>query len=223
MEKRTEKEKELDDNIVNHPETSQSLTFKIPRNLERKNVAYYSILFDLETCKKSLLELIKENNETLKTSLFTSTIILYGKCFTDGSSTKSPKLELDCFKNFEKLKELHLKLMDMRHNFVAHRGKTEHEYGKAYFQFFPRTMKWGIKVGLRRRFNFEENEIPEYLELVNHLIEITLKKYKKTANKVMEHIVTNYSEPSPENEMELINDVDSELKDYVMSLKIEKE
>jgi len=214
-----EKEEQLDNDIKNHSDTKQTLTFKIPNHLERKNVAYYSIILDLETCKKALLRLKKRNREIVRTSLFTTVIILYGKCFTDSSSTKSPKLELDCFEDFDNLKKLHQILMNMRHNFVAHRGETEHEYGKAYFQIFPKTMKWGIKVGLQRRFSFERNEIPDYIKLVDFLLKITVEKYEKVGKKILEHIITNYDNPDSENKLELLNDVDSELSEYVMNLK----
>ncbi|CAL2074543.1 hypothetical protein [Tenacibaculum sp. 190524A02b] len=217
-----EKEKQLDDEIKNHSDTNKSLTFKVPEYLERKNVAYYSIITDLETCRNALLELQKENSEIVRTSLFTTVIILYGKCFTDSSSTNSPKLEPNCLESLEDLKILHQNLMSMRHNFVAHRGKTEHEFGKAYFQIFPKTMKWGIKVGLQRRFSFESEEISEYIKLIQYLTKISIEKYEKVGSKIMEHIITNFDNPNSENKMELINDVDAELKDYVMNLKIKK-
>ncbi|WP_419213489.1 hypothetical protein ACNR9Q_04865 [Maribacter sp. X9] len=217
-----EKEKQLDSDIKNHSDTKQTLTFKIPNHLERKNVAYYSIILDLETCKKALLRLKKRNREIVRTSLFTTVIILYGKCFTDSSSSKSPKLELDCFENSDNLKTIHQNLMSMRHNFIAHRGETEHEYGKAYFQIFPKTMKWGIKVGLQRRFSFERKEIPDYIELVDYLLKIAVEKYEKVGSKIMEHIITNYDNPNSENKLELLNNVDSELSDYVMNLKLNK-
>ncbi|NJB84198.1 hypothetical protein [Wenyingzhuangia aestuarii] len=214
-----EKEEELDNDIKTDSYINKAMTFKVPQHLEKKNVAYYSILLDLETCEKALSELQKENNEIIRTSLFTTIIILYGKCFTDSSSTNSPKLELSCFESLENLKKLHLNLMSMRHNFVAHRGKTEHELGKAYFQIFPKTMKWGIKVGLQRRFCFESEEIPEYIKLIEYLMKITMEKYRKVEKKIMEHIITNFDNLNSENEIELINDIDSELKEYVMKIK----
>ena len=216
---REEKEKQLDNEINNHSDTKHTLTFKIPNHLEKKNVAYYSIILDLETCKKALLRLKKRNREIVKTSLFTTVIILYGKCFTDSSSTKSPKLELDCFEDFDNFKKLHQNLMDMRHNFIAHRGETEHEYGKAYFQIFPRTMKWQVKVGLQRKFSFERKEVLNYINLVDFLLKITIDKYEKSGKKVLKHIITNYDNPNFEKKLELLNDVDSELSDFVMNLK----
>lgn len=107
----------------------------------------------------------------------------------------------------------------MRHNFIAHRGETEHEFGKAYFQFFPKTMKWGIKVGLQRRFSFERKEIPEYVELIDYLTKFSIEKYEKVGKKILEHIVTNYDNPNSKTKIELINEVDSELANYVMNLK----
>ena len=217
-----EKEKQLDNEIKNHSDTKQTLTFKIPNNLERKNVAYYSIILDLETCKKALLRLKKRNREIVRTSLFTTVIILYGKCFADSRTTKSPKLELDCFEGLDDFKKLHQNLMDMRHHFIAHRGETEHEYGKAYFQIFPRTMKWFVKVGLQRRFSFERKEISDYIKLVDFLLITTTEKYEKIGKKVLEHIITNYFNPDSEKKLELLNNIDSDLIEYIMNLKAKR-
>ena len=219
----TKKEEELINDLKSQKENSDSFIFKVPRHLERKNITYYSIILDLQTCKEALLQLKKTNKEIVQTSLFTTIIILYGKCFTDSSTSKSPKLELGIFnsKN-EKLKNLHLNLMSMRHNFIAHRGQTEHEFGKAYFQIYPKTMIWGIKVGIQRRHSFELDEIPEYIKLTEHLIQITTEKYDKIGKKIMEHIMNNFNLPDGENTLELVNEIDPELNKYMMNLKLKK-
>ncbi len=220
----TQKEEELINDLKNQKDTSDSFIFKVPENLERKNIAYYSIILDLETCKEALLQLKKRNKEIVQTSLFTTIIILYGKCFTDSSTTKSPKLEPDFFdsKN-ENLRKLHLNLMSMRHNFIAHRGQTEHEFGKAYFQIYPKTMIWGIKIGLQRKHSFELDEIPEYIKLIELSIKIAYEKYDKIGKKIMEHIMINFKHPDGGNKLELVNEIDPDLKKYVMNLKRKKQ
>ena len=214
-----EKEEKHDNDIKNHSDTKKTFTFKVPEKFERKNIAYYSIILDLETCKEALLQLKEKNDEIIITSLFTTVIVLYGKCFTDSSKTKSPKLEPSCLENLEKIKILHINLMSMRHNFIAHRGKTEHELGKAYFQIFPETMEWGIKVGLQRRFSFEPEELSQYIELIEYLIKISTNKYEKAGKKIMQHIISNLSNQNSENKLELINDIESELKDFITKVK----
>jgi len=217
----TEKEENIIRDLKKQKENNDSFIFKIPEHLERKNIAYYSIILDLKTCKEALLQLKEINNEIVQTSLFTTVIILYGKCFTDSSTSKLPKLESDLFSSEnENLKKLHLNLMSMRHNFVAHRGQTEHEFGKAYFQVYPKTMTWGIKVALQRRHSFEIREISDYLGLINHLMIIAVEKYDKVGKKIISHIMANYNySGSGKNELELVNEIDSELENYVMNIK----
>ena len=166
----------------------ETMDFEIPEDLEKKNVAYASILLDLQTCHEALLQLKKRNNEIVKTSLFTTVIILYGKCFTN---TSFSKLEFNIFESDSKLQELHLELMNLRHNFVAHRGHSQHEFGKAFFQINPRKMVWGIKVGISKRFNFEPAEIPEYLYLIEFLSVKVYEKYDKVQKKLTIYIFEN--------------------------------
>jgi len=177
---------------LNNQNNGQSIDFEIPEYLEKRNVDYSSILLDLQTCEKALLQLKKRNSEIVKTALFTTVIVLYGKCFTDSSLSKSTKLEAKIFENEEaKLRDLHLELMHSRHNFIAHRGFSEHEYGKAFFHLDLKEKTWGIKVGIQKRFNFEKKDIPEYLYLIEFVINIVKEKFTKTQLKTVNYIYEN--------------------------------
>jgi len=58
---------------------------------------------------------------------------LYGKCFTDASENSFPKLEpSELFSEGGEKFETHKYLMDLRHQFIAHRGDTASEVGVAY-------------------------------------------------------------------------------------------
>ena len=216
--------KDIEEQVINDlrdQNAGDTFDFKVPEHLEKKNIAYYSILLDLQTCRKALVKLLELNEEIVQTSLFTSVIILYGKCFTDSSSSKYPKLESTVFDSQEtKFGILHSTIMNMRHNFVAHRGETDHEFGKAYFQINPKTMEWGIKVGLQRRHSFEIEDIPDYIELIDFLIDLTIKKYEKVGSKVLKHIFTN-SGDKPVN-LERVSNSNSELEQYVKKVNLKK-
>lgn len=215
-----EKEKSLIDDLKNQND-GDTFDFKIPEHLEKKNIAYSSILLDLQTCEQALKQLKKKNKDIIQTSLFTTIIILYGKCFTDSSSSKFPKLELKMFEGQEsRFKILHTELMNMRHNYVAHRGMSEHEFGKAYFQINPKTMKWGIKVGLQRRHSFELEEIPEYLKLIEFLLIKVQEKYDKVGQKVINHMFENILKNGKGDELEIIKNHNKDLEDFVMNYKI---
>lgn len=214
------KKKDIEGELVNDlkkQNTGDTYDFKVPEHLEKKNVAYYSIILDLETCREALNKLLELNEDIIQTSLFTSVVILYGKCFTDSTKMKYPKLEPNILDSQEpELKIFHERIMSMRNNFIAHRSETEHEFGKAYFQINPKTMQWGIKVGLQRRHSFEAEEIPGYLKLVDYLIEATTQKYIKVGNKVLMHIF----DPSGENiyDLEMISHPNPELEKYIKNL-----
>src|SRR5690606_12102962 len=75
-------------------------------------------------------ELKKEPSSIISQSLTYSLIALYGKCFTDAKKNKNPKLEPSkVYLNHKKFNELHIYLMDLRHNFIAHRGLNDNEIG----------------------------------------------------------------------------------------------
>lgn len=212
-----EKKESLISDLKNQND-GETFDFEIPEDLERKNVAYSRILLDLQICKDALLQLQKRNIDIVITSLFTTVIILYGKCFTDSSSSKSPKLEPKIFENADiKFLDLHKKLMDSRHNFVAHRGNSEHEYGKAFFQINPKKMIWGIKVGIQRRQNFEAEEILEYVSLIEFLSVKAQEKYDKVGQKIINHIFENMSVDGKEQNLKMIKN-DKIKKDLIDDL-----
>ncbi|EPN8550553.1 hypothetical protein AB6D65_18480 [Vibrio alginolyticus] len=71
-------------------------------------------------------------------SLYISLVVTYGKCFTQA---KGRKVKLELSEMFSKeeieLKELHLELMEQRHQYVAHAGVTLHEKAQAILILHP--------------------------------------------------------------------------------------
>lgn len=200
-----EKKESLISDLKNQND-GETFDFEIPEELERKNVAYSRILLDLQICHEALLQLKNRNIDIINTSLFTTVIILYGKCFTDSSSSKSPKLEPVIFENEdENLLNLHIKLMDLRHNFVAHRGYSDHEFGKAFFQINLKKMIWGIKVGIQRRHNFELEEIPQFVSLIEFLSVKVQEKYDKVGRKIVSYIFENMIKDGIGGDLKMLN------------------
>ena len=206
---------------IRYKDLGETFDLRVPEKLEKRNIAYYSILLDLENCKEALIRLKKSNDEIIKTSLFTTVISLYGKCFTDSSTKKYPKLEPSIFNDAKSdFGVWHTELMEMRHNFIAHRGETELEFAFAYLKINPKTWNWGISVGMKRKNDFEPKEIINYLSLVEYLIEKTIEKYEKIALKIFNHIFENLE--NYKDDLVLLNKVNPELADYVMKLKPNK-
>jgi hypothetical protein len=170
----------------------KTLDLMIPEYLQNKCVGYSDMFGDLSTCQEALKELKNVNQESIiGRSLFTTVIILYGKCFTDSSSSNSPKLEKDVFKNDSSFLKLHDEIMELRHHFIAHRGKTDNAFGRAFLQINPIKMQGNIKVGHYNTTNFSPQRIPEYFKLINFLKIEVRKKFSSNEKKVIKYIFQN--------------------------------
>ena len=94
MDKTTERYIQLIKNVQTEY-SDKYFSFAIPGFMSKKFIAYCAMKRDLELVLE-YIELLKANqqNPTIKSSLTFSTIALYGKCFTDASKNKYPKLEI---------------------------------------------------------------------------------------------------------------------------------
>lgn len=106
------------------------ITIEINTRLSRHYCAYILIEKDFQDILGSiniLLELInakEEKNELLIKGLSRAIVVTYGKCFTQADGRKV-KLNAEIIPKEHKI--IHDKLMDMRHNHVAHAGISQHE------------------------------------------------------------------------------------------------
>jgi hypothetical protein len=176
----------------------EHLDMMIPGYCSHKIIGYQGIIHDLLICKDYIEKLINEKyDRIISSSLLYAFIALYGRCFTDASSVSSPKLESGDFsKDHEHLKVIHHEIMNMRHNFVSHRGETEHETSVAYIKLNITDLSTQVKVKQIKRYFPSSKKLTSYLELINHLITQTELKFKKAGEKVWKHIRTEYP---PEN------------------------
>jgi hypothetical protein len=191
MEKKIDRlQKEIQKN--NNGET---IEFVIPGYAAKKIVAYQSMREDLLLCRESIKELLSgQYNETIMSSLFYTTIILYGKCFTDSTSSKSSKLELSDFGDGnEDLIQFHQEIMDMRHNFVAHRGSTDHDFGLPYMSLWLNDLSVEIKVRQLKRIKFADKKIFDYSRLIEYLIKVVEDKFSKAGEKVFSHLFESFT------------------------------
>lgn len=79
---------------------------------------------------------IKDSEHIILWSLYSSAIITYAKCFTDANH-RGVKLDVSDFNRFKvtpgrpTLKELHNRVLELRHDWIAHGGKNDLERGKS--------------------------------------------------------------------------------------------
>lgn len=172
------------------------IDFVVPGYAGRQFAGYHSMRADLLLCKSAAEQLLKSDlDNTIKASLWFTTIILYGKCFTDASSAKYPKLEpKDIFPSDRpKLLETHNSLMHLRHNLVAHRGSTEHEINFVYLKLNIENLSQQVKIKWVRRHRPTDEELKDYVDLIKHLIKTVEEKLFKVADKIWTHLIKNFS------------------------------
>lgn len=106
------------------------ITIEINTRLSRHYCAYILIEKDLQDILgfiDILLELIntkEEKNNLLIKALSRAIVVTYGKCFTQADGRKI-KLDVEIIPKERKI--IHNELMNMRHNYVAHAGISQHE------------------------------------------------------------------------------------------------
>ena len=191
------KEKEKIEKILNsikEKNDGSTFDFAVPGYAGKKVTTYHSILGDLNQCKNCFSELLNDaNNDVVKTSLFHTIVILYGKCFTDATSSKSAKLELSVFDKNKELIPFHNEIMDMRHNFIAHRGTSEHEFGITYLSLGVDDLSRRVRVKQIKRKTFNKDKIEKYIELIDFLVMCIEEKSQKEAEKLWNHMLNEYT------------------------------
>jgi hypothetical protein len=150
--------------------------------MSKKFIAYCAMRNDLNLVLE-YIETLREigDNRVIKSSLTYALIALYGKCYTDASKNSYPKLEpSSLFSENEELLETHEFLMDLRHQFVAHRGKTDSEIGIS-FMAIPKDKKSDPQVRFKQlklgAFGLEKlNNIEILVLFIIEQLEIKIQK-----------------------------------------------
>lgn len=186
----------------------------ISGHLSKQYVGYYLIMKDLEDTKvwlKQAYDLIpkkKRRGEGLKygycldqigdkknhmivKSLFFSSLIFYGKCFTQA---KGRGIKLD--KKAIVPKDYHEKhdlIMEYRHTLAAHSGEDPWDTGKVRLLLPPQK---GRNVGIHinpelHRLDFEDDSGSDYqfMELVNAVHKAVKIKSEKIGQKIINEII----------------------------------
>lgn len=169
----------------------------IPGFMSKKFIAYCAMKRDLELVLE-YIEFLKTNpqNATINSSLTFSTIALYGKCFTDASKNSYPKLEPNSlFANQDDFSKTHDFLMDLRHQFIAHRGKTESEIGIA-FMLIPKKAgdsQSQIRFNQLKQYSFNTQKLTEFENLIKFIISELDKKIQKSGQKLHDGLFDNFT------------------------------
>lgn len=163
------------------------LVLAVPSFLSKKFIAYCAMKEDLELILKYVGEIRNNPPGVIKSALSYSLISLYGKCFTDASRSSFPKLESsELFEEGEDIYETHKYLMDLRHQFIAHRGETENEIGISYM-LIPREgslEQVQVRFSQLKMVGFSNEDLDRFEHLINYLLKRLLEKIQKSGQKI---------------------------------------
>lgn len=146
-----------------------------------------SIQLDLAFVRDSLRHLAEikdKSNQTIRRSLFISSIITYGRCFTQ---TRGRGTRLESTKYIKpQYKELHGEVMNLRHEYIAHAGVSDGEkfYATVYFNIIPESNEAELRLGYEGfgQIGFSDKQIEVFLALIDDLT-TTLKAKTRDAAK----------------------------------------
>lgn len=175
----------------------------IPLDLSKKIGTYMLIREDMNFVSKNaelLIDLKKQpnRNEQIEESLWYSLISIYGRCFTDATKDKNPKLEKNhLFKDTideNIFLQTHDKLMDLRHHFIAHRGNNDNEIPIVYLKL-PKNEditenNTPFEIVSTRYITESEMFLNNIIELVSFLLPKIDVKIKKIGDKLFEDFMT---------------------------------
>ena len=177
--------------------TNDSFDYSI--DIDDKGIKRYkgltSIILDLAFVKESIEFLIdsKENKtKTIERSLFISSIITYGRSFTQ-TRGRGTKLDPDDYIKPEYM-ELHKYLMELRHEYIAHAGISDSEkiYATANFSVDKDASEVIMRIGYEMfgqvGLSIEQQQL--FLKLIDDLTNTLKSKSKEAVIAYMSSLTT---------------------------------
>ncbi len=175
--------------------SDEYLVLITPKFLCKRFAAFSSIREDIRLMKDYLTELNKSKNPIITSSLSYALIAIYGKCFTDATKAKLPKLEeKEIFEEGSVHKATHMEIMSLRHNFIAHRGESDFETS-ATLVLIPRqeNAKSQIRYKQLKQLSLGEELIIRVDSLLKYILLKVDKKIQKSGQKAYDGIFNTFS------------------------------
>ena len=120
----------------------------------------------------------------LSHGMFKNSILSYAKCFSSSGTGKVSLDPKDVFKNEPKLKEMHLDLMDMRNEYIAHNGNSDFELAIVFQK------KGEDEITLSQTITYKEpmSDYEKIFGLFEHCSNYIVQKVNKKADKMEERL-----------------------------------
>ena len=167
----------------------------VPSSMSKQITSYMLIREDLlfvKTNAQLLLDSKKKRprNEHTEETLWYSLIILYGRCFSNATKGQKVKLDKEDFFNIndEILLITHNKIIEIRNNFIAHRGDNENEIPIVYVKI-PRgeiPEEYNVEFEIVSTRYVTESSL--FLEQIIDLVDFLIPKVKTKIDKCGERL-----------------------------------
>ena len=183
--------------------------YRLPDHLANALSSYMSMKLDiimiidqtklLIEFKSKEFQKPSENNDLIVRALWYAIIITYGKLYSEATKSNSSKLNAkEVFKNDTRgLREVHDYLIDIRNNFIAHRGDTDHEQGVVCLSIpkgktIRTAPKLEYQIKLSKKASTSHERQLKNLELFEWVKRIVDNNLSKKLEKVHERFLKEY-------------------------------
>lgn len=167
----------------------------VPTSMSKQITSYMLIREDLlfvKTNAQLLLDSKKKRprNEHTEETLWYSLIILYGRCFSNATKGQKVKLDKEDFFNIndEILLITHNKIIEIRNNFIAHRGDNENEIPIVYVKIPQGEIPEEYNVEFEIVSTRYVTESSLFLEQIIDLVDFIIPKVKTKIDKCGERL-----------------------------------
>lgn len=185
--------------------------YRLPDHLANTLSSYMSMRLDIITIidqTKLLIEYKSKefqepsgNNDLIVRALWHAIVITYGKFYSEASKSNSATLSAnEVFKNDKRgLREVHDYLIDIRNNYIAHRGDTDHEQGVVYLsipkgQTIGTAPKLEYQIKLSKKASTSHERQLKNLELFEWVKKIVEDNLSKKLGKIHERFLKEYDQ-----------------------------
>ena len=188
-------------------ENEEFLNYAVPNIFSKKLGSLMLIREDILLAKDAVNKLIEfkqqridepqtQPDEIIESSLWYSTIIQYGHCYTEnkGGHSRLEVNEIFTLPADQAHKDTHDEIMELRHSFVAHRDDTEYEQAVVVMQV-PKAggdddkIRFGIKSA--KTFSPSIDNLSNYIQLFDFLLPKIDEKIQKQADKTRDGLFKN--------------------------------
>lgn len=167
----------------------------VPTSMSKQITSYMLIREDLlfvKTNAQLLLDSKKKRprNEHTEETLWYSLIILYGRCFSNATKGQKVKLDKEDFFNIndEILLITHNKIIEIRNDFIAHRGENENEIPIVYVKIPQGEIPEEYNVEFEIISTRYVTESSLFLEQIIDLVDFIIPKVKTKIDKCGERL-----------------------------------